>query len=106
MKYLKHLLLTLALMSVVLAQPAGSIIGDWVQQSQDARWTFRSDGTGFMERGTPKITARFEWKLKGNTLEVTTQAGTSVSYQIVENNGNLLVIKNQMVAQVYQLQRQ
>lgn len=100
---IKNILLTLvALTAVVLAQP-GSLVGSWVD-SRDTQWTFRADGSGFMECGSPKTTARFNWQLQGQTLQVST-AGTSVPYQVVQFDGQNLVIRNQRSSQSYQLRR-
>lgn len=100
-----HILLLLLVSTLLaMAQPSQDIVGSWVQDNQQARWTFRPDGTGFMERGQPKTTARFQWRVNGTILEVST-AGTSVPYELVQNDGSRLVIKNQRVSQVYELRR-
>ena len=90
--------------AVALAQPGQSIVGSWVQADKSCRWTFRADGTGFMERTQPKSTARFDWQVRGNTLQLST-AGTTIPYSVVQNDGQNLVIRNEQIAQVSQLKR-
>jgi hypothetical protein len=92
------------LLATAVAQSDQSIVGTWIQDAQDTRWTFRADGTGFLERGQPKTTARFNWQFQGETLQVST-AGTSIPYAVIQNDGQTLVIRNERVAQVYQLRR-
>lgn len=98
-------MLLLLMAAVAVAQPGQTIVGDWVQESQNAKWTFRSDGTGFMERGQPKLTARFSWLLRGQVLQVST-ASTSVDYEVVQSSAEVLVIRNSRGGQVYELRRQ
>ena len=106
LKKIGHTILLMSLMTLVCAaRPSSAVVGAWVQAADSMRWTFRSDGTGFMERGNPKMTARFKWSVKGSILEVST-AGTSVPYKLVENTANTLVIKNQHVLKTYTLQKQ
>lgn len=90
--------------AAALAQPAQSIVGSWVEADKNCRWTFRADGTGFMERTQPRSTARFSWQVRGNTLKLST-AGTTIPYSVVQNDGQNLVIRNEQIAQVYQLKR-
>lgn len=104
-KILKSLTLMIVLLgAVAFAQPGQSIVGSWSQADQNCRWTFKADGTGFMERTQPRSTARFNWTISGNTLQLST-AGISVPYSIVRYDGQNLVIRNEKVAQVYQLKR-
>ena len=84
--------------AVALAQPNSSIVGSWIQSDQGTRWTFRADGTGFMEQ--PNTTARFNWQVRGQTLQVQT-AGLSVPYQVIQLDRQNLVIRNQQVSQQY-----
>ena len=100
----KIIIFLLIISWAAVAQPSADIVGTWVQDAQENRWTFRPDGTGFMEHGKPKTIARFKWIVRGSVLEVST-AGTSIPYQLVQNGGNRLVLKNQRVAQVYKLRR-
>lgn len=105
-KKIGYTLLLSGLMTLVcVARPNSSVVGAWVQEADSMRWTFRPDGTGFMERGNPKMTARFKWNVKGRILEVST-AGTSVPYKLVESTANTLIIKNQHVLKTYTLQKQ
>lgn len=87
-----------------VAQPGRTIVGDWTQQEASAEWSFRSDGTGFMEQGQPNVIARFSWQLEGNVLRVFT-AGTSVPYEVLQNDGRVLRIRNQRGGQVYELRK-
>jgi len=102
---LKQTFLVLLLLTVAaIADPASSIVGSWLESSSGARWTFRADGTGFMELGETRTTARFNWRLRGSTLEVST-AATSVPYSVLQQGSDSLTIRNERVSQVYQLQR-
>jgi hypothetical protein len=81
------------------------LVGTWTQEGQvAATWTFRPDGSGFMEQENPRTTARFTWSCSGNTLQVST-AGLSVPYTVVSNDGNSLVIRNEQIAATYHLRR-
>jgi uncharacterized protein DUF5640 len=97
----KAILLIVMVAAVALAQP-NSIVGSWVQADKGIRWTFRADGTGFMEQ--PNTTARFNWQVQGQTLQVKS-SGMSVPYQVVQLDGQNLVIRNQQISQQYQLRR-
>lgn len=104
-KVLSSITVMIVLMAAVaLAQPGQSIVGSWVQADKSCRWTFKADGTGFMERTQPRSTARFNWQVRGNTLQLST-AGTTIPYSVVQNDGQNLVIRNDQIAQVYQLKR-
>jgi hypothetical protein len=98
----KVILMVVLVTAMALAQPNSSIVGSWVQADQSTRWTFRADGTGFME--LPNATARFNWQVQGQTLQVST-AGTSVPYQVVQFDGQNLVIRNVQVSRQYELRR-
>lgn len=107
-RQVNRLFFILALLALTgIALPADSIVGSWMQESQQMRWIFRADGSGFMETGKPKTTARFNWNLSpdGRTLQIST-AGTSVPYQVIQNDGTSLVIVNQRVSRTYQLRRE
>lgn len=96
-------LMVILVAAVALSQPNNSIVGSWIQADQGARWTFRADGTGFMEQ--TNATARFNWQVQGETLQVST-AGTSVPYRVVKFDGQTLVIRNDQVAREYELRRE
>ncbi len=103
---LKALVLTLLL--VTLAAVAGptetKLIGTWTQEGEAAVWTFRPDGSGFMEQTNPRATARFTWSCQGVQLQVAT--GTLVvPYTIVSNNGSALVLRNEHSSATYRLSR-
>lgn len=102
---LKRIVILIVLLTLVVgAQPDQSIVGNWVQSSQNAKWSFRDDGTGFMEQGQPSVIARFNWRFQGATLQLST-AGTSIPYDVIQNDGSTLVIKNRRGGQVYELRR-
>lgn len=104
---LKALVLTLLL--VTLAAVAGPsearFIGTWTQEGGAAAvWTFRPDGSGFMEQSSPKTTARFTWSCQGVQLQLAT--GTLVvPYTVVSSNGNALVLRNEHTSTTYRLLR-
>ena len=104
---LKALVLTLLL--VTLAAVAGPsearFIGTWTQEGEAAAvWTFRPDGSGFMEQSNPKTTARFTWSCQGVQLQLAT--GTLVvPYTVVSSNGNALVLRNEQTSATYRLIR-
>ena len=93
------------LIATATAQPQ-AIVGRWVQDSPQVSWTFRADGSGFMERGTPKTTARFNWTLDGNILKLSTATGVPITYQIVSRAQDRLVIVNRRLAMEYTLRRE
>lgn len=97
-------ILALLLVGIVGAQP-GSVVGDWVQASPQATWSFRPDGTGIMERGQPAGTARFNWRIEGGVLKLSTAVGTPVVYQILESPPDELVIVNRRLGVEYRLKR-
>lgn len=97
-------ILTLLLVGALKAQP-NSILGDWVQATPQATWSFRADGSGIMERGQPAGTARFNWRIEGGVLKLSTAVGTPVVYQIMESPPNELVIVNRRLGVEYRLKR-
>lgn len=85
------------------AQSSSLLVGTWLNDAHQSRWTFRADGTGFMEKA--HTTGRFSWQLQGSTLQVTT-AGTSNPYEVVQCDAQALVIKNNRNGKVYNLRRE
>lgn len=92
----------LVLTVTVFAQADTRLVGTWAQDGDPATWTFRSDGTGFIERSNPRTTARFTWNCQGVRLQVAT-AGLVVPYTLVSSDGNSLVLRNERVSQTYRL---
>ena len=89
----------------VIAEPDTRLVGTWSQEGgQEATWTFRPDGSGFMEQNNPRSTARFTWSCRGVRLQVST-GSLSVPYTIVANDSNSLVLRNDQVATTYKLRR-
>ncbi len=87
------------------AQTERSLVGNWAQDGPGhSVWKFRSDGTGFMEQGVTKSTARFTWKLNGDSLELST-SGACVLYTVERNDGVVLVLRNTYTSAVYRFQR-
>lgn len=103
---LLRLLLLMGLLGAVSLAQADFIVGSWVQDSQEVTWTFRNDGSGFMERGNPRTTARFSWTLEGNILKLSTSVGTPIVYQITSHTPTQMVIVNRRLAMEYTLRRQ
>ena len=82
------------------------LFGTWVQEGSPANvWTFRPDGSGFMEQPNPRCTARFTWSCQGQQLSVSTGPGMSVPYTVISSDSNSLVIRNEQVAAVYKLKK-
>lgn len=98
----KIVLCLFALSLAAFAQPSANILGSWTQSIPSTKWTFRPDGTGFME--VSNTTARFNWTVRGKTLKVFT-AGTSVPYRVLESGSDRLVIENLRASKTYQLER-
>lgn len=92
------------LVTAVAFAQQGTIVGSWVEANQGTRWTFRADGTGFMEQ--TNATARFDWRVQGQILQLSTAAGTSVPYKVVRFDGSNLVIRNEQISREYQLRRE
>lgn len=79
--------------------------GSWTQEgAAPVVWTFRPDGSGFMEQTEPRTTARFTWDCRGQRLNVST-AGLSVPYTVVSNDGRSLVLRNEQLATVLKLKK-
>lgn len=89
--------------TVALAQPS-RVLGTWVQEGKEAVWTFRPDGSGFMEQTTPRATARFTWSFEGERLQVCT-GGLAVPYTILSADSQSLVIRNDQLETVYRLKK-
>ena len=101
--YLKHVaLFTMFLVVAAWAQSSSLLVGTWLNDEHQSRWTFRADGSGFMERAN--TTGRFSWQLQSSTLQVTT-AGTSNPYEVVRCDAQTLVIKNDRNGKIYNLRR-
>lgn len=101
--------LMIALLVFAVAALAGptetKLIGTWTQEgSQGATWTFRSDGSGFMEQTNPRTTARFTWTCQGVKLQLLS-GNLVVPYTVVSSSDNELVLKNNNSLRTYRLQR-
>ena len=96
----------LVFMVAAVACPSeAKLIGTWTQEGeQAATWTFRPDGSGFMEQSNPRTTARFTWSCQGVQLQVST-GNLVVPYTVVSNNGNDLVLRNDQSSQTYRFHR-
>jgi hypothetical protein len=92
---------------VTWAQATDSrLFGTWSQEGPvEAVWTFRPDGSGFMEQVNPRTTARFTWSCQGQRLNVSAAGGLTVPYTVLSNDGNFLVIRNDQVSTVYRLKK-
>jgi hypothetical protein len=91
---------------MALAEPTDpKLFGTWTQEGGQATvWTFRPDGSGFMEQSNPRTTARFTWSCRGQRLSVCT-AGLTIPYTVVSNDGSSLVIRNEQLSSVYKLKK-
>lgn len=89
----------------VLANPDSRLVGSWVQEGQGTVWTFRPDGSGFMEQANPRTTARFTWDCAGQRLNVSTPAGNSVPYTVMSCDSGSLIIRNDQASSVYKLRK-
>ncbi len=99
----KTWILTFLVLTIgVFAQADSRLVGTWTQDGEPATWTFRADGSGFIERSNPRTTARFTWNCQGVRLQVST-AGLIVPYTLVSSDGNTLVLRNERVSQTYHL---
>lgn len=98
------LALFLLVISAVAEQTDPRLIGTWAQEGAAAVWTFRPDGSGFMEQENPRTTARFTWSCSGQQLNVSTSGG-NVPYTVVSNDGSSLVIRNDQMAATYKLKK-
>ena len=99
--------LTVLMMSgLVLGQGRQALIGTWSQTAPSgATWTFRPDGSGFMEHGNSHTVARFTWESRdGKHLNVST-AGLSVPYTVQSNDGRTLVLVNNRASTTYTLKK-
>lgn len=102
--YFKRVALLIMILAVATwAQSSTLLVGTWLNDAHQSRWTFRADGTGFMEKAN--TTGRFSWELQGSSLQVTT-VGTSNPYEVVRCDAEVLVIKNNRNAKVYNLRRE
>ena len=103
----KALLIALLVFVVAaMADPTETkLIGTWTQEgSQGAIWTFRADGSGFMEQTNPRTTARFTWSCQGVQLQLLS-GNLVVPYTVISHSSNELVLKNNNSLQTYRLQR-
>lgn len=90
----------------VVAQVDSRIVGTWVQQGEIASvWTFRADGSGFMEQQNPRTVAHFTWSSQGNSMLIAT-GGLRVPYIILKNDGSQMHIRNQQSSTTYVLKKQ
>lgn len=98
------ILAVLMMTSLVFGQVHPSLLGTWSQsEPAGATWTFRSDGSGFMEHGDSHTVARFTWSSSdGVKLNVST-AGLSVPYTVQSNDGRALVLVNNRTSTTYRL---
>lgn len=102
----KTLLLALFLCAIAaIAEGVDArLVGTWTQEGAATVWTFRPDGSGFMEQENPRTTARFTWSCSGQSLQVSTSGG-NVPYTVVSNTGSELVIRNEQIAATYKLHK-
>ncbi len=93
------------LAGVLFAQTTQGFLGSWtLEDKTEMVWTFRPDGTGFMERSVPRSTARYTWSLRGDILSLTTTA-TEVSYSVIEQSSATLILKSHHSGKTYRLVR-
>lgn len=106
MKSVKILLLAffLCALAAVAEQIDARLIGTWAQEGAATVWTFRPDGSGFLEQESPRTTARFTWSCSGQQLNVSTSGG-NVPYTVVSNDGSSLVIRNDQLSATYKLKK-
>lgn len=95
-----------ALAIAAVGDPADAkLFGTWAQEGPSpVMWTFRPDGSGFMEQTNPRTTARFTWDCRGQRLHVST-AGLSVPYTVVSNDGQSMVLRNEQLSTVLKLKK-
>lgn len=97
--------LWMILATMALAQVDPKVVGTWAQEGQAGSvWTFRGDGTGVMEQNRPQTTAHFSWTCQGAALRLVA-GGLKVSYTVVKNDGQQLVIRNDISAVTYVFRR-
>lgn len=101
---MKHLVITLSLVLFTLttgfSQPSNNnttrpILGKWFVVSIDgfpfdAESIFRNDGTGLYTSGG--LSEEFTYTISGTTL-TTTGPSSTVTYEILENRGNTLILE-------------
>lgn len=101
-------LLALLLCSLVTWAQAtdAKLFGTWTQEgAAETVWTFRPDGSGFMEQTSPRTTARFTWTCQGQQLNVSAAGGLTVPYTVVSNDGTSMVLRNEQISTVYRLKK-